>query len=825
MTITSTRRLLVATLLAALSAHAALWADPPFQVGRVSLISGEVSFRPGSIDDWAPATLNYPLTEGDSLWTDAGARAEVHVGGAAIRLDSNTDFSFLNLDDQTVQVRLSQGSLNVRLRSLEPGDTFEIDTPNSSVSLLAEGSYRVDVQDTGDTVVVVRRGDAQVTAASDAFSVSEGQSATVSGTGSVAYYLQDASGPDDWDAWCARRDSREDRVSSVRYVSRDMIGMEDLDDHGTWLVVAGYGQVWAPAAVAPGWAPYRFGRWAWVEPWGWTWIDDAPWGFAPFHYGRWAYTSRGWVWIPGTMVARPVYAPALVVFVGGNNWSPAAGDGIGWFPLGPQEPYVPPYAVSPGYARRINYAHVSNYQGGSTRVTYVNRNVPQAYTVVHRDDFVQSRRTSGAVVAVPFAEMGRAPVMGSTAYVVPQRESVTAQPFVSQNRVVRPPASVSSRTVYSRRAPPPPQVPFAARQQSFIANPGRPLSREELIALQKSRPGSRPPVTVVSPGSVNRVENPPVYKDGQRPAPPPRNAPGPGGSRTAPPPRNAPGGTMTAPPPRTGPAPGGTMFAPPPRNAPGGTMTAPPPRTGPAPAPGGRVIVPPPRTAPGAQPQADGRQGDRNGPSDRGDQLQRGQQSDRNQKNDRTQRVDNGRQLDKVQPADRSQQGDRNPQVDRNTQGDRTQPADRNPQVDRNTQVNRNQQGDKGEQGNRSQKADPAKSQASSLISTLKTQSLPKAEGDLAAARKVAGIHLDFDAVSRQLASARTSLASAEKDLAAGNSSSALQKATSAQQQIGDVENTISAAMKSGGSNQEDRKGNDRNDDKGDSRVRPRGGG
>ena len=788
MTISSTRLLMVAAFMAVLSAQAALWADPPIQVGRVSLISGEVSFRPGSIDDWAPATLNYPLTAGDSLWTDAGGRAEIHVGGAAIRLDSDTEFSFLNLDDQTVQVRLSQGTLNVRVRSLDPGDSFEIDTPNSSVSLLAEGSYRIDVQDSGDTVVVVRQGETQVTAGEDAFNVPAGQSATVSGTGSIAYYLQDVSAPDDWDAWCANRDQREDRVASVHYVSRDMIGMEDLDDHGTWLVVAGYGQVWAPAGVPLGWAPYRFGRWAWVEPWGWTWIDDAPWGFAPFHYGRWAYASRGWVWVPGTMVARPVYAPALVVFVGGNNWSPAAGDGIGWFPLGPHEPYVPPYAVSPGYARRINVAHVSNFQSGqsydATRATYVNRNVPQAVTVVHRDDFVQSRRTSGAVIAVPFAEVGRAPVMGMTAFVVPQRESVIAQPFAPQTRVVRPPENVASRSVYSRRAPPPPQVPFAARQQAFMANPGRPLSREQLTALQKNRPGSQPPVTVVGPGSVNRVDNPPAYRDGQQP--PPRNAPAPGGTMTAPPPRNAPapGGTMTAPQPRNAPAPGGTMTAPPPRNAPApaGTMIAPPPRN--APAPAGTMVAPPPRNAP-APPQVD-----------------RGQQDDRNLQGGRGQQLDKGPQQGGNQPVDKGQQGG-------------NQPAGRGQQAG-------NQAADRGQQGDKNQKAAAGQSQAASLIGTLKTQSLPKADSDLAAAQK-AGVRLDFNAISKQLASARSSLAGAEKDLAAGNASSALQKATSIQKQISDVENAISAAMKSGGSNQKDQ--NDNNSDNGDNRTKPRGGG
>ena len=112
-------------------------------------------------------------------------------------------------------------------------------------------------------------------------------------------------------------------MASVRYVPRAMIGVEDLDDNGTWSIVAAYGTVWVPRVPA-GWAPYRFGHWAWIEPWGWTWIDDAPWGFAPFHYGRWAFVGDRWVWIPGAIVARPVYAPALVVFVGGNGWSVSA---------------------------------------------------------------------------------------------------------------------------------------------------------------------------------------------------------------------------------------------------------------------------------------------------------------------------------------------------------------------------------------------------------------------------------------------------------------------------------------------------------------------
>ncbi|HET6486983.1 MAG TPA: DUF6600 domain-containing protein, partial [Spirochaetia bacterium] len=286
-----------------------LWADPPSEVARLNLISGSVSFQSGSLDDWAPAVLNYPLTTGDHLWSDAGGRAELHVGSSALRLGPGTDFTFLGLDDQTVQVRLADGSLDVRVRDLDPGVTFEVDTPNASVQLTRDGSYRIDVRDSGDTVVVARAGAADVTAGGAGFDVAGGQSAVITGAGSVGYYVTGIPAQDDWDRWCLARDQREDSIASVRYVPRAMIGVEDLDANGSWSTVAGYGPVWTPR-VAVGWAPYRFGHWSWVEPWGWTWVDDAPWGFAPFHYGRWAFLQGRWVWIPGTIVARPVYAPA-----------------------------------------------------------------------------------------------------------------------------------------------------------------------------------------------------------------------------------------------------------------------------------------------------------------------------------------------------------------------------------------------------------------------------------------------------------------------------------------------------------------------------------
>jgi hypothetical protein len=161
-----------------------------------------------------------------------------------------------------------------------------------------------------------------------------------------------------FESWAEDRAEREDASVSSRYVSRDVTGYEDLDDHGDWMYVSSYGYVWRPRYLANDWAPYRFGRWLWIGPWGWTWIDDARWGFAPFHYGRWANLRNHWCWVPGPRDLRPVYAPALVGWAGNppSRYS-AIGRDVRWFPLAPHEVYVPSYKHTPRHARRVNQSN------------------------------------------------------------------------------------------------------------------------------------------------------------------------------------------------------------------------------------------------------------------------------------------------------------------------------------------------------------------------------------------------------------------------------------------------------------------------------------
>jgi len=494
--------------------------DPPSRVARLNFQSGSVSFRPGSVEEWSPATMNYPLTTGDHLWADAGAQTEIHVGSTAIRMAPQTAMSILNLDDRTVQLSLTQGTIHIRIRNMADDEAYEVDTPNVAVTLLRPGDYRISADsDNNITFVTVRAGDAAVTGGGAAFPVHPRESARIAGAESVTQEISAVPPSDEFDRWCEARERREAQAQiSARYVPRDMVGYEDLDEYGVWTQSPQYGWVWTPRGVAAGWAPYHYGHWAWVEPWGWTWIDEAPWGFAPFHYGRWAFAGGAWVWVPGRMVvgARPVYAPALVAFVGGAGFGVSVGvGGVGeaaWFPLGPGEVYRPAYHVSEVYVRQINIVHVTNVSViGVTNVRYVNQNVQGAVMVVPHEAFVTARPVAQVSVRVDARVIAQAQVTGTTALVAPRRESIVV--VRTGGPVAAPPARLVQRTVVVKTAPPPPPVSFAARQQALQANPGRPLEPAQVNTLRNNAPAPRPMVRTLPTRQEPAVAQPQPRSD------------------------------------------------------------------------------------------------------------------------------------------------------------------------------------------------------------------------------------------------------------------------------------------------------------------------
>ncbi len=182
-------------------------ADPPGRVARLSYMEGAVSFEPAGEDNWSQASLNYPLTTGDRLWTDKGARAELETGNIAMRMSEQTDLTTTNLTDQLLQLGLAQGSLRITAYDLRSGHEVEVDTPSAAVTILQPGSYRLDTYpDQNRTLVTVNRGEVQITGNGLNETLRSGQAVMLTGTDPVQASAVSVPAPDSFDEWCAQRD-------------------------------------------------------------------------------------------------------------------------------------------------------------------------------------------------------------------------------------------------------------------------------------------------------------------------------------------------------------------------------------------------------------------------------------------------------------------------------------------------------------------------------------------------------------------------------------------------------------------------------------------
>lgn len=399
----SLHRLFLAILLMA-AWPALAQSDPPSRVGRLAYLEGEVGFKVDRIDQGGAATLNWPVSSGVVLDSGRQGRAEVWIGSTAYRLNRDSEVEFPVVDDHRVDVRLNGGTLAVTVLDRDQADDVEVMTPDGNIRFLTPGRYRINVH-ADRSELVVQAGRATFDNGHRTIPVAAGQMAVLSSDGGER--LDAARAYDGFDQWAAQRENATLADTARRHVSPHMTGYQDLDAYGDWRTTSDYGAVWYPRGLSSDWAPYRQGRWAWIAPWGWTWIDQAPWGFAPFHYGRWALIAGRWGWVPGRIVARPVYAPALVGWVGNPGWSVSFSFGsapaVGWFPLAPREVYVPAYRYSPTYVRQINITHV-------THVTHIERVVrgappayahhasPQAVTVVPARQMQEGRTISASEI-------------------------------------------------------------------------------------------------------------------------------------------------------------------------------------------------------------------------------------------------------------------------------------------------------------------------------------------------------------------------------------------------------------------------------------------
>lgn len=386
-------------------------ADPPGRVGRLADTQGPVWLFDIEQGNWAPALRNRPVTSGDRLSTGADARAEVRIGSSTFTLAAGTELEFSRVDDERLRVQLHRGSVAVRLRSRDVAAEAELVTAEALLRPLRGGFYRLDRED-DTTFASAWRGELRVDDPYG-FEIDAGRRVQLWREGPQRQLRQRALATvdDDFAVRVLRDDRNEERSASTAYVSAEMTGWEELDRNGRWDQHPEYGAIWYPTSVDADWVPYRHGRWEWVRPWGWTWVDDAAWGFAPFHYGRWVHWRSRWCWVPGAYVPRPAFAPALVAWIdgpGGGVGARVGGPTFSWVPLAPWEAFRPSYRSSPHHHDRVNPGDPrrwrapprSESQGGPV---WGNMGVPRAVTVVPSDSLRQPpRRPPGqAAPALP----------------------------------------------------------------------------------------------------------------------------------------------------------------------------------------------------------------------------------------------------------------------------------------------------------------------------------------------------------------------------------------------------------------------------------------
>jgi hypothetical protein len=458
------QRLAVAALCATVLASSGFAQDPDDQsrgVARISVINGEVSVRRGDSGDWVAAVINAPLMADDYILTGPNSRAEVQFDSANIlRIGGSAEVRITQLEYSRYQMDIARGTVTYRV--LRPSSVnVEVDTPNISVRPNKQGVYRIFVNDAGETQLIVRAGEVEVFTPRGSQWVSSGQMMMARGGASdPEFQIVSAHLPDEWDQWNDTRDRSLLQSASYQHVGSGVYGVEDLDSHGNWVDVAPYGYVWHPRTVAADWAPYSYGRWAWQDWYGWTWISYDPWGWAPYHYGRWFWETRyGWCWYPGLRHARHYWSPALVAWFGfGGRSGVGFGFGrVGWVPLAPYEVFHPwwgrGYYGRHGFDRNINITNIN-----ITNV-YRNSRVRNGISGMSADDFRSGRfrgisRYSGDQVREAGLVRGQMPFRPSDAHVRFSDRSVANVPRTAENR-----------RFYRQQQPNPVQrIPFAQQR-------------------------------------------------------------------------------------------------------------------------------------------------------------------------------------------------------------------------------------------------------------------------------------------------------------------------------------------------------------------------
>ena len=482
------------------------------RVARISFVSGEAQTKHADSDDWERAVLNLPIVEGDEITTSAGSRIELQFDkDTYVRLSENSALRITTLREEGIALSLSSGRGTFRLLRLDTARTyFEVDAPGTTVAALSAGMYSIIAGNPGSSEVrvsVTESGEARVYSESSGFMLKDGRTALLHIGGKDLGEFETGRAEtfaDEFESWSLNRDASIAKAlqnaAYDKYYDRDIYGAEDLNGFGEWIYTKKYGYVWRPYDTATnvyaGWSPYRYGQWRWIPPYGWTWVNDEPWGWATYHHGRWFFDDGYWYWSPygAYRNTRSWWSPAFVyVTVYGGN--------ICWYPLPYSYAY---YNYNYYYNSHSGWGHhgPGHNQGGGGG-TGGPTPTPTPVTPVTGGGTIGSSRLPhpplgivppSGVVGVPASEFGRMTKGNLTPPLSVANGVLSRVPVVSNTDPVLPAVSDvrqrGSRETLTTRAP---SAAETARTGAGARNPGAPLDTD----LRSTRIfGGRTPVPV-----------------------------------------------------------------------------------------------------------------------------------------------------------------------------------------------------------------------------------------------------------------------------------------------------------------------------------------
>ncbi len=303
-----TRRVGLALLLVALLCAIPALADSTARIVRLSYVDGDVQVDRGAGQGMEHAVLNMPVVQGGRLVTRAGGTAEVEFeDGSTLRLvpDTTVEFRQLALRNDGTRVssiELAQGT--AYLEATTKKDAYTLTAGGQEIALTKESRLRVN-RVSSDLTLAVFKGEVEVEDSSGSVRVKKNETLNLDLNDPSQYKLAKGVDPQSYDAWAQQRDKYRQTYASNRrdgYNPLYSYGWSDLNYFGNFYSYPGYGMLWQPFGVGPGWSPFADGAWMFYPGYGYLWVSGYPWGWMPYRYGSWTFVPGfGWGWSPATV--------------------------------------------------------------------------------------------------------------------------------------------------------------------------------------------------------------------------------------------------------------------------------------------------------------------------------------------------------------------------------------------------------------------------------------------------------------------------------------------------------------------------------------------